>query len=439
LRFDRRLRFWAEPVCELSRWLADEAGFKSAFVPESAYDPLYSTWYAFWQDVNAVPLEREAKLAADLGMKTMILDDGWQKMESASFYSATGDWMPVASRFPDMKKHVDAVHRAGLKYMLWLAVPYMGDEAKAWERFKDKLLEVQGRKSPGRVGVLDPRFPEVREYLISTYERAVGEWGFDGLKLDFIDCFKLPAVDPAVKDNYAGRDIRSVPEAVDRLMKDILARLKKINPDVLVEFRQSYMGSAILQYGNMIRAADCPADPWANRKRICDLRLTSGSTSVHSDMIAWSGDESAAGAALPILNALFATIQYSMILEKASAEHREVIRHWLRFSQEHRETLLKSAFRPRHPQNAYPLIEAESDRELIVAVYNPDTVAAAKAGKKSYVINATLSPSLVVELDGAVRAELYDTLGRKVTDRDCGKGLVRLDVPAGGFAKFTSR
>ena len=128
-----------------------------------------------------------------------------------------------------------------------------------------------------------------------------------------------------------------------------------------------------------------------------------------------------------------------MILEKASAEHREVISHWLRFSQEHRETLLKSAFRPRHPQNAYPLIEAESDRELIVAVYNPDTVAAAKAGKKSYVINATLSPSLVVELDGAVRAELYDTLGRKVSDRDCGKGLVRLDVPAGGFAKFTSR
>jgi alpha-galactosidase len=189
----------------------------------------------------------------------------------------------------------------------------------------------------------------------------------------------------------------------------------------------------------MIRAADCPADPWANRKRICDLRLTSGSTSVHSDMITWSGEESAAGAALPILNALFATIQYSMILEKASGEHREVIRHWLRFSQEHRETLLKSDFRPRHPQNAYPLVEAESAKELIAAVYNPDTVAPATASKMSYVINATLSPSLVVEPDGAVRAEIYDTLGRKVSAADCARGLVRLSVPAGGFVKFTSR
>ena len=117
--------------------------------------------------------------------------------------------------------------------------------------------------------------PEVREYLISTYERVVGEWGLDGVKLDFIDSFQLPDKDPAIADGYAGRDYRSLPDAVDRLMKDVLTRLKKINPDVLVEFRQHYMGPAILQYGNMMRCADCPADPTANRKRICDLRLTS--------------------------------------------------------------------------------------------------------------------------------------------------------------------
>ena len=224
--------------------------------------------------------------------------------------------------------------------MLWLSVSFVGDESKAWARCNGKFVDVHGEKSPGRVGVLDPRFPDVRDYLIRTYERVVGEWGFDGAKLDFIDQFKLVGKDPALKDDYAGRDYRSVPDAVNRLMKDVIAHLKRIKPDVLVEFRQAYMGPAILQYGNMMRAADCPADPCANRKRICDLRLTSGKTAVHSDMLVWSRDETPEGAALPILNALFSTIQYSMVLSTLPPAHAEVIRHWIAFSREHREALL---------------------------------------------------------------------------------------------------
>ena len=147
--------------------------------------------------------------------------------------------------------------------------------------------------------------------------------------MDFIDQFKLVGEYPALKEDYAGRDCRSVPEAVNRLMKDVVVRLRKINPDVLIEFRQGYMGPAIRQYGNMMRCADCPADPTANRRRICDLRLTSGSIAVHSDMLVWSRDETPEGAALPILNALFSTIQYSMVLAKVPSAHREVIRRWL--------------------------------------------------------------------------------------------------------------
>ena len=299
---DRRLRGFADTVRACSAWVAAKNGFKPAMTPESAYDPLYSTWYAYLQDVHDKELEEEARLAASVGMKTMILDDGWQKADSKTFYSATGDWMPVPSRFPDMKRHVAEVHKAGLKYMLWLAVPHMGSEAKNYPRFRKMLL------TDGDTGILDPRFPEVREYLISTYERVVGEWDFDGVKLDFIDSFAIHGKDPALKDDYAGRDYRSVPDAVNRLMKDVLARLRKIKPDVLVEFRQHYMGPAILQYGNMMRCADCPADPCANRRRICDLRLTSGGIAVHSDMLVWSADESPEGASLPILNALYSTI-----------------------------------------------------------------------------------------------------------------------------------
>lgn len=429
---DRRGRNWAETVTACSRWVAKENGFKTADVPEAAFDPLYSTWYAFLQDVHASELETEAKLAAEVGMKTMILDDGWQKEESKGFYTATGDWMPVKSRFPDMKAHVAKVHEAGLKYMLWLSVPFMGCEAKNYPRFKKMLL------TDGDTGVLDPRFPEVREYLISTYERAVGEWGFDGLKLDFIDSFVLPTKDPALADNFAGRDCRSLPEALNRLMKDVRARLVKINPDVLLEFRQHYNGPAILQYGNMMRAADCPADPVANRRRICDLRLTSDRLAVHSDMLVWSAAETPEGAALPILNVLFSTIQYSMVLAQVSPEHRRVIASWIRFSQEHREALLKGAFRPHHPELAYPWIEGESADERVIAVYAEDICT--KAGSPDrpvFIVNATGNAGVIAELEAKPsKVEYFNVFGEKTGEGTVPAGLVRLDVPMSGYAKI---
>ena len=434
---DRRGRGFAETVRSCSVWIAVKNGFRSAPVPAAAFDPLYSTWYAYLQDVRDKPLEEEARLAASLGMKTMILDDGWQKEKSASFYSAVGDWMPVANRFPDMKAHVAAVHAAGLKYMLWLSVPYVGDESKAWKRFGGKMLRVSGKKTPGRVGILDPRFPEVREYLISTYERVVGEWGFDGLKLDFIDSFTLPEKDPAIAENYAGRDFRTVPDAVDRLMKDVLARLRKLNPDVLVEFRQHYMGPAILQYGNMMRCADCPADPCANRRRICDLRLTSGEAAVHSDMLVWSRDESAEGAALPILNALFSTIQYSMVLSGIRPEHKEVIRHWLAFSQAHREALLRGDFRPHHPENGYTWVEGECVGERVIASYSKDVcVPVGKADKPVFLVNATGGEGMLLELDSSAVVESFDVRGKSVGRMDVEKGFCRVRIPAGGYAKI---
>jgi len=431
---DRRGCGFAETVRSCSEWISGENGFTAATVPESAFDPLYSTWYAYLQDVHADELEKEAELAASFGMKTMILDDGWQKADSKTFYSATGDWMPAPSRFPDMKAHVAKVHGTGMKYMLWLAVPFMGCEAKNYPRFKKMLL------SDGNTGILDPRFPEVREYLISTYERVVGEWGFDGVKLDFIDSFQLPAADPALADGYAGRDYRSLPDAVNRLMKDVLVRLKRIKPDALVEYRQHYMGPAILQYGNMMRCADCPADPCANRRRICDLRLTSGEIAVHSDMLVWSRDETPEGAALPVLNALFATIQYSMVLAGIRPEHREMIRHWIGFSQAHRAALLKGAFRPHHPENGYTWIEGESPAERVVASYSKDTcVKAGPADKPVFLVNATGGAGLLADFGASASVRLFDTFGKEVGKTTVSPGISRLPVPKSGYAEVDWR
>lgn len=61
----------------------------------------------------------------------------------------------------------------------------------------------------------------------------------------------------------AGMDTISVYDAIDRLMKDALAALRKLKPDILIEFRQNYIGPLMRTYGNMLRSTDCPNDSYS--------------------------------------------------------------------------------------------------------------------------------------------------------------------------------
>ena len=73
-------------------WWEDECDLKPMAVPECAKDALYSSWYAFQQALYQEPLLEEAKRASDLGLKTIILDDGWQQESAGTRYAFAGDW-----------------------------------------------------------------------------------------------------------------------------------------------------------------------------------------------------------------------------------------------------------------------------------------------------------------------------------------------------------
>ena len=435
IRIDERDIFWSKPIEDATAWIVASNGFKPAYVPEAAFDPLYSTWYAFWQDLTDKRLEKEFAPAAELGMKTFILDDGWQIEKPLGVYGTTGDWLPAPSRFPDMKGHVAKAHKAGLKYLVWAALPKVGHASEAYKRFKGKFLLDEPVESCS--AMLDPRFPEVREHLAATFAARLRDWDLDGLKLDFIDNMSYPAVDPAIAENFAGRDIKSIPHAVDVLMKEVLRRISEVKKDALVEFRQQYIGPAMLQYGNIFRSQDCPNDLVANRRQIADLRLTSMRQAVHADMLVWNRDDTPENAGRMILSAIFAAVQYSMQLDGLKKSHRDVIRHWIAFANEHREALLKGEFRPHHHDLCYPWIESWSAKERIAAVYcDGIIVPVLDDGKKTIVLNASSTRGVAVELkgEGPRRVEFRDVFGRKSGETTLSKGIVRLDVPESGYA-----
>ena len=361
-------------------------------VPSIAKMPVYSSWYNFHQHITDEKIEKECILANELGLKSIIVDDGWQTDDTNCGYAFCGDWEVTPSKIKDMKTHVENVHKAGLKYILWFSIPFVGYKSKAWERFKNKIIYKIDRLN---AGVLDPRYPDVREYLINIYENALRDYNLDGFKLDFIDRFTI-IDENKITDEM---DYVCVQEAADRLMTDVKKRLTAIKEDVLIEFRQSYIGPDMRKYANMFRVSDCPNDFVSNRIGICDLRLISGSTAVHSDMLMWNDEEISENAAKQILNSIFGVIQLSKKLETMKENHKKMTSFWIDFAIKNKKVLLDSKFYAYEPQNLYPVIKAFDEKDEIIAVYSKNKVINPDLNKNVKIINATSDNVIYVKSD----------------------------------------
>jgi alpha-galactosidase len=432
LRLDRRrVPYWTA-LRGVSDWWAAQPGYAPAAVPEPARLPVYSTWYNYHQSVDAAVLLKEVAIAKKMGFESIIVDDGWQTLDTGRGYAFTGDWEP--ERIPDMKAFVDGCHALGVKVMLWYAVPFVGKNAKAAARFKDKSLRYDDRLG---AYVVDPRYPEVRAYLVDVYRRAIRDWGIDGFKLDFIE--RLVADEQTVLDATGGRDFASVNEAADRMMTDVLRELRSVKPDVMIEFRQPYIGPLIRKYGNMFRASDCPNSYLANRVKTVDLRLLTGDTAVHADMIMWHYGEPVERAAFQLLNVMFSVPQVSVRLQEIPKDHFEMVRFYTDYWRRHRDVLLDGSFEALSPNANYPVVRAAKGQKQIVGLYEDAVVGLdGRAAEAIDVLNAKSSKRVVLDAArdlGRYRYTARDSQGRTV---DAGEvtlaaGVRAFTVPVSGL------
>ena len=392
MRFDARNLPFHKVLQQTARWWAAQDGYQPAPVPEAARVPLYSTWYAYHQNLDPDVIVEECRIGGKLSLEGVIVDDGWQTLDGNRGYAFTGDWKP--ERIPDMKGFVDRIHALNQKFILWYSVPMAGEKSEAAKRFAGKTL---GYSQGLQAHVLDPRYPEVREYLIGLYEAAVRDWGIDGLKLDFIELFSPKANTVLTAED--GRDYASVDMAVDRLMTDIMTRLRAIKPEIAIEFRQPYNGQLMRKYGNMLRGVDCPNAGPVNRKEIVDLRLLADNTAVHSDMFIWHPNEPVESAALQILNVIFSVPQVSVRLTDVSDDHRQMISFWMNYWKSNRDVLLDGELVPLSPAQNYPMISGFTDTKRISAIYQDVVVTVdAPAADALDVINAKPSTDVVVHM-----------------------------------------
>lgn len=439
VRFDTRDVAYSQALGDVADWWTSHDGYEPAAVPDVARSPMYSTWYSYHQSVDAESLLREVEISKDLGYDAIIIDDGWQTLDSQRGYAYTGDWEP--ERMPEMKQFVDDAHDRGMNVLLWYAMSLMGERAKAFPQFTGKYLrywEGQGAY------VLDPRYPEVRDFIIGTYRDAIQEWGVDGFKLDFLGFF-VPT-DSTVLELGDGRDYASVSRATDRLMTDVLGELRQVKPDVMIEFRQRYIGPLMRKYGNMFRAGDSPGAGVDNRVRTIDLRHLSGTTAVHSDMFMWHYGEPVEAAALQFLNILFSVPQLSVRLEDIPDDHRQMVTHYTEYWRQNRAVLLDGALEARSPMANYPLISARGETKQIIAVYADMVVSISSQESTDEIDVVNAKPSGRVVIDAEVVLGDYDFVTLDALGEVVGRGTVSLgdapvsmDVPPSGLLTLVRR
>ena len=426
IRVDFRNIPYYDAIYETRQWWEEEHGLVGAYVPKYAKLPMDSLWYSFHQNLTVDEILEECRLSYALGMKTVIIDDGWQTGDNNRGYAYCGDWEVYEPKMGDMTTLVDELHKIGMKVILWYSVPFMGIYAKNYDKYKDMCLDKSGNEKD--FFALDPRYKEVRHYLSSIYEKAVRTWGLDGLKLDFIDSFVLRGKSLEYDDR---RDTESLEEAIHLLMSDATRRLRALNPDILIEFRQSYIGPSICKYGNMLRVGDCPADYITNRSQIIDMRYTSGKTAIHSDMMMWNKTEPVEIAALQIANAVFGVPQISVKINEMPENHVDMIRFYLDFWLENRDILLGGKLVGYHPESNYTSAVCTLKNKSVIALYT-DKVADIKTDK-CIIINAGTSKSAIVKTIKDMSYKTYDCMGNIIEEGIIDTPLIELSVPIAGM------
>ncbi len=196
------------------------------------YAPTWCSWgYEF--DVRPDEIMGVLPKLEEMGIHWVTLDDRW--------FDAYGDWNPRTDTFPGgdaaMRELVAAIHQAGFLAQLWwypLAVEdgvggYESDPygtAQVVREHPDWLCRnangTVARNNRG-LAILDPAVPGVQDYVVALTRRFIGDWGFDGHKLD-----NIYTVPPCYGSAYHERpeDSLAALAEVYRLIHDTTRTLK---------------------------------------------------------------------------------------------------------------------------------------------------------------------------------------------------------------------
>ncbi len=214
------------------RRLMVRQGFQMASAPDSAFGPIWCAW-GYGRSVQLKQVYDTLPTVKKMGFAWVTLDDGWQ--------NNYGDWGVDSKKFPhgdaDMKALVDRIHAEGFKAQLWWSPLSAVPNSQLLKEHPDfVLLNEDGSKrkiSWWNSFYLCPADRAVVEYHKALVRKILGEWGFDGLKLDGQH---MNAVPPCYNPAHHHKSPDDSVEALPDFFREIYETARSVKPDALVEF-----------------------------------------------------------------------------------------------------------------------------------------------------------------------------------------------------------
>jgi alpha-galactosidase len=396
--------------------------------PASGHDlmPVLCTWYSFHQDLVVADLLDDARIASELGIGTVIVDDGWQTMDAARGYGSCGDWEVERGKIADPRELVRELDALGLRTLWWIGTPFIGYRSRT---FQEAGVAIAYDEPGLDAAVLDPRSPHARATLVERLRALLADTGAHGFKIDFLERFAQDGDAPPSDADHA-----SIERGALRLLDDIAA-LGEGEP-LMIEFREPYITGGALSRGTMFRVADCPLSPLRNRRGIVDLRVLAPGIAVHGDPVMWTAADSPERVAQQLIASLFGVPQISVRLAGLSQAHRETLAHWLGFWSAHSDLLLGARLRVEGVDRDYAVVEGSADGVTVTVRYGEGAVALHDDDRRAWhVVNGGESGIVVLGLDGwpGVEYEIRDARGGEVgVGCRAFAAVEHLPVPAGG-------
>ena len=363
--------------------------------PDAAWQPVYCTWYAAHAAYTIDFLEKNAALAKEYGFGTFILDDGWsydtvKRLTPATcpeWFSEIGSWQISEKKLPNFAEHVKRVQAMGLNYVIWFSPYLIGQKHEKYNDLKQRGSIIFD--SDDGSSAYDPADIEMRDYTCSRFIDTFRKYGFDGVKIDFID-FVRPNV-----DNPHGI-------AAYNYVRQLVEKVRETRPDALIEFRQFYATPAMLPFATNFRANDVPFDFMANFHRCALVRATLGDgIPVHSDPIWFHPEESSVNVARHFMAALMGVPMISLDLDKISLCHAAIIKRFMSFYHEHLDTFRTGHWSIRYRMGMIASVTVETNEEKITFLLT-DKINLAQ-GKNNIILN--LSPDAIPFDGNAIDAD----------------------------------
>ncbi|KAL7540605.1 hypothetical protein ACHAXR_010246 [Thalassiosira sp. AJA248-18] len=152
----------------------------------------WCSWYHYYSDIDHDSLSRNAhileKSKSSIGFNVCLIDDGYM--------TAWGDWTSLKPgkfvKDGGMRVLADAIRSKGMSPGVWLA-PFACDKSSNLAKdhpdwiIRNDMGRYANSANCGKFFYgLDATNPAVRKHVYDTIRRAVEEWGFEVLKLDFL-------------------------------------------------------------------------------------------------------------------------------------------------------------------------------------------------------------------------------------------------------------